>query len=161
MRDSLRKSIADSPVKGFERYPKGSIVLCNACAAPIYKLDAGIELGAKGGRGAQAFKPLALADLEELATRRDVDAGIRGTVAAWTLDKRRAHVAALNEPKAGDPMVCPICAGCFVQILTVEKSETNDRGYVIELLTIPPFGAGVPSAVRGRQFQGDRGDWVH
>ena len=45
MRKSLIKSAEDSPVKGFERYAKGSIVLCHGCAKPIYVLDAGIALG--------------------------------------------------------------------------------------------------------------------
>ena len=50
MRDSLRKSAADSPASGFDQYPKGSIVVCNACAKPIFKLDVSIQLGAGAGR---------------------------------------------------------------------------------------------------------------
>lgn len=161
MRDSLKKSLADSPVQGFERYPKGSIVLCNACAAPIYKLDGGIALGDKGGRMASRFKPLSLTDLNELAGRVDIDAGVRAKVNTWTLDERKAHLATLSEPKAGDPMVCPTCGGCFAQVLSTEQTETHDRGYVLELLTIPPVGMGRPAPMRGKVFAGDRGDWVH
>jgi hypothetical protein len=161
MRDSLKKSLADSPARNFERYAKGSIVICNMCAAPIYKLETGIGLGQKGGRAASIFKPIGLADLADLADRPDIDAGIRARVASWSLEERRAHVALLTEPKAGDPMQCPACQGCFVQVLSVEKTETIDRAYVLELLTIPPFGAGRPSPVRGKRFDGVRGDWVH
>lgn len=161
MRDSLRKSLADSPVKNFERYPKGSIVLCNACAEPIFKLDEAIDLGERAGRAATAFKPLSLADLAELAERPDIDAGIRARIAHWPIAARRDHVHRLVAMKSGDPMICPACQGCFVQVLSVERSETIDRGYVIELLTIPPFGMATPAPIRGRRFAGGRGDWVH
>ena len=70
MRKSLQKSIDDSIVKNFDRYPKGSIVLCNACALPIFKLDFGIALDDKAGKSVGAFKPVAMADLETLATRQ-------------------------------------------------------------------------------------------
>lgn len=161
MRDSLKKSLADSPVAHFERYPKGSIVLCNACSDPIFKLERGIDVGDKAGRTASAFKPISLADLAELAQRPDIDAGVRARIASWNADERRAHVAKLFDLKAGDPMICPVCARCFVQVLTTEQTETHDRAYTLELLTIPPQGAGKPSPLRGKVFNGDRGDWVH
>jgi hypothetical protein len=161
MRDSLRKSLADSPVKNFERYPKGSIVLCHACSDPIYKLEAGIGVGQKAGRSVSLFKPLALTDLADLAERPDIDAGVRARIASWTPDERRAHVAKLTTPKAGDAMICPVCRGCFVQVLTVEKTETIDRAYVLELHTIPPYGLARPAPIRGKRFYGDSGDWLH
>lgn len=161
MRQSLKKSIADSPVRGFERYQKGSIVLCNACAKPIFKLEAGFDVGMKAGRAASLFKPIGLADLMELEGRADIDAGIRATIASWTPEQKRAHLELLVAPRAGDPMVCTVCGGCWVQVLTTEVTETHDRAYTIELLTIPPLGAGKAAPVRGRRFAGDRGDWVH
>lgn len=161
MRDSLRRSLADSPAAGFERYPKGSIVLCTSCALPLFTLDRGLELGAKGGDAASAFKPVSLADLNALAGRVDVDAGIRARVNAWTIEERRAHVDGIVEPKAGDPMVCPYCHGAWPQVLTTEESETHDRAYTLELLTIPPYGAGRMAPVRGKRFAGDDGDWIH
>jgi hypothetical protein len=161
MRNSLRKSIADSPVQGFERYPKGSIVLCNGCALPLFKLDAGIALGDKAGRMASRFKPVTVSDLVELAGRVDIDAGIRARVNAWTPDEIKAHVAKLVEPKAGDAMQCPCCGGAWPQVLTTEADETNDRAYTLELLTVPPFGSGRMAPVRGKRFDGDRGDWIH
>lgn len=159
MRESVKKSAADSPVKGFEHYPKGSIVICNACACPIYKLEAGITLGQKVGRTADLYKPLTLADLNALAAREDIDAGMRAMLSQWDAARRKQHVDALYDLRAGDPMACPICAKSFVQVLTVEGSETVDRAYTIELVTIPP--AGKPAAIRGRQFHGPHGDWLH
>lgn len=160
VRDSLKHSVNDSPVKGFEKYPKGSIVLCNECAKPIFKMDYAICLGDKAGKTAEAFKPVSLADLAELAGRVDVDAGVRAMVNGWDIDARKAHVASLKEMRAGDPMMCPCCQKCFVQVIATEKHEVLDRAYTIELLTIPPFGAGTPSAVRGRRL-GATKDWLH
>lgn len=159
MRDSLKKSLADSPVRGFERFPKGSIVICNCCAGPIFKLDQGIALGDKAGRMASAFKPLTLADLETLAAREDIDAGIRATLRSWTPDQRKAHIAKLREVRTGDPMLCPACDKCFVQVLAEEKTEALDKAYTLELLTIPPVGV-APVALKGKQI-GATKDWVH
>lgn len=159
MRDSLKKSVADSPVSGFERYPKGSVVICNACAKPIFKLDRGISLGDKAGRMAAAFKPLSVADLDSLAGRTDIDQGIRAVVGAMSLDRRIEFVGKLREVRSGDPMTCPICNDCFVQVLSVEKHEVLDKSYTIELLILPPQGI-TPAPVRGKQI-GVRGDWVH
>lgn len=160
MRDSLIKSLADSPDRQFERYVKGSIVLCNACGKPIYKLEAGLPLGQKMGRAAAMFKPLNAADLLELEDRADIDAGVRAAIKAMTADEKLAHLARLNEPKAGDAVICPACHGCFAQVLTVEQTETHDRAYVLEFLTIPPLGGGRPEPVRGKRI-GASGDWIH
>lgn len=162
MRDSLRKSLADTPAQGFERYPKGSVVVCNACAACIFTLDRAISLGAGAGQAASAFKPVSLSDLASLARRRDIDAGVCAQVRAMTPEARQAHVAKLHEMRAGDPMLCPICEQCFVQVLAVESHEVLDKSYTIELLTIPPKGAGKPSPVRGKRIGAGPGkDWVH
>lgn len=155
------KSLVESPARGFEHYPAQSIVLCNACGLPLFKLEAGIGLGQKMGRAAQLFKPIRQADLLELRDRVDIDAGVRAKIASMTPDEQQAHLACLTEPKAGDPMVCPACGGCFAQVLTVERSETLDRAYVVEFLTIPPFGAGKPTPMRGKRIDGERGEWVH
>lgn len=150
MRPSLRKSLQDSPATHQAHYPAGSIVICHSCARPIYVLDRPLGLGQKAGRGASAFKPIALSHLAELADRQDIDAGLRAVVASWTLDQRKAHLAQLNEPRSGDPMICPVCHDVFVQVLTVEQNETLDRAYVIELMTIPPLGQKA-IALRGRR----------
>jgi hypothetical protein len=158
VRHSLKQSLKDSPVQGFERYPKGSVVLCNACALPIYKLEHGIALGDKGGKSAASFKPLRMADLTELEDRRDVDAGVCAKLKSLTAEQRKDLVTC-DEPKTGDPMLCPSCKQCFAQVLSVEKSETLDRAYVIELLTIPPMGQAAV-AVRGKQIGASK-DWIH
>ena len=160
MRHSLRQSVADTPATGFERYPKGSIVVCNACARPVFKLDRAIDLGDKAGQTASAFKPLTNEDLTELAGRSDVDAGLRATVSGWTPEVRKAFIESLREMRAGDPMMCPSCGDCFVQVLSTEKHEVLDRAYTIELLTVPPFGAGRPSPLRGKRI-GATKDWLH
>lgn len=159
MRDSLKKSLADSPVAGFERYQKGSIVLCNACALPIFKLDRGLDLGTKAGGTASAFKPLTKADVQTLQWREDIDAGIRATVRNWSEADVAAHLAKLHEVVSGDPMLCPCCQGTFVQVLSVERTEALDKAYTIELLTIPPEGQRM-APVRGKHI-GATKDWVH
>lgn len=158
MRASLKQSLKDTPASGFERYPKGSIVLCNACTRPIYKLEAGIALGDKGGKSATCFKPLTTVDLIALAHRQDVDGGVQAAIRALQPEQERRLTDAAC-PKAGDPMLCPVCQECFVQVLSVERSEVLDKAYVIELLTIPPEGH-KPVAVRGKQI-GAHKAWIH
>jgi hypothetical protein len=160
MRESLKKSIEDSPVKNFERYPKGSIVLCNACGLPIYKLDVSISLGDKAGRAAAAFKPLSMTDLDALIDREDVDAGVRAAITAMSHELRVKHIHKLREFRAGDPMLCPACDACFVQVLEVSKNAVLDKSYTIEMLTINPAGAGKNAPVRGKRI-GTGKDWVH
>lgn len=159
MRKSLIKSVEDSPVKGFERYSKGSIVMCNSCAAPLYKLDGPIALGDKCGRMVDRFKPVTVNDLNDLADREDIDAGVRATLSGWDQAKRAAHVAKIYEPRTGEPMACPICLSAWPQMLSVEKNETYDRAYTVELVTIPPKGQ-TPIPLRGKQIGTHKG-WVH
>lgn len=160
MRDSLRKSLADSPAQGFEWYPKGSIVICNACAKPVFKLDVAISLGDKAGQMAKAFKPLSVKDLSDLAAREDIDAGLKASLMAMTTEQLKAHADKLRELRAGDPMLCPACDACFVQVLSVEKHEVMDKAYTIELLTVAPEGNGKSSPIRGKDI-GYHKDWVH
>lgn len=159
MRDSVKQSINDSPIKGFEKYRAGSIVLCNACSLPIAKLDRAICLGDRAGRMASAFKPMSVADLTALGERDDIDAGIRAKIRSWTPEELKQHADKLHEFRTGDPMVCPACEDCFVQVLSVDRHEVLDKAYTIELLTIAPHG--VESApVRGRQLGTDKA-WLH
>lgn len=158
MRQSLQKSLAHSPVKGFERYPKGSIVLCQSCAKPVFKLDTAICLGDKAGQMASAFKPLSLLDLADLGGRVDIDAGVRALVKAMTPEQRKAHIDSLREMRSGDPMLCPVCRDCFVQVVSVDKTEALDRAYTVELVTIPPSGPSAP--MRGKTI-GTHGEWLH
>ncbi len=158
MRASLKQSLRESGNSDAFRYPKGSIVICNACAVPVAKLEYGIAFGDKAGRMAAAFKPLNGADLDALAIRRTIDAGVQGWVRHLTPEERTTYLQSLHEFKPGDPMVCPVCAQCFVQVLSVEKNEVLDKAYVIELLTLPPDGPAAP--IRGKQLGADK-DWIH
>lgn len=158
MRESLRRSIAGGG--GFDRYPKGSVVLCNACSLPVFKLDRAISLGDKMGQAASAFKPLSLVDLSDLLERDDADAGVRALVRSLGPEGRLAHVQKLREMHPGDPALCPSCGSCFLQVLSVERDEALDRAYTVEMLTVPPKGLGRPAPVRGRQL-GATKDWVH
>lgn len=161
MRASLKQSLMDTAAgdQADFRYPKGSIVLCTACAAPIAILEQGIALGDKAGRMAQAFAPLRDADLETLGAREDIDAGVRAWVRSLTAETRKAHLDKLCRFKAGDPAICPCCHHGFMQVISVEKTETLDRAYVLELVTIPPQGHKV-LAIRGRQIGQGKG-WIH
>jgi hypothetical protein len=159
MRASLKQSLKDAGESDAFRYAKGSIVICNACAKPIARLEHGIALGDKAGRMASAFKPLNGSDLDTLATRQDIDAGVRAWATSLTPDPRKAHLAALKEFRAGDPMICPVCQESFVQVLSVEKHEVLDKAYVIELVTLPPEGHKV-AAIRGKRL-GVNEDWIH
>ncbi len=159
MRESLKKSLGHSPAgSGWEKYPKGSIVLCNACSLPILKLDGGVSLGDKMGKMASVFKPLTLVDLTDLMSREDVDAGVRGLLRAMKPAGRLEHVGRLREFKAGDPAMCPCCEGCFVQVVAVEKHEVLDKAYTVELLTVPPQGT-KSTPIRGLRIGGKH--WIH
>jgi hypothetical protein len=160
MRESLKKSVAHSPDKGFERYRKGSVVLCNACSLPILKLDRAIALGDKMGQLASAFKPLSVADLLDLAARQDIDAGVRALLRAMGPEQRQAHVGKLREMRSGDPCICPACDRCFVQVVSVDRNEALDKSYTVELVVIPPFGTERPAPVRGKRISAT-GDWIH
>lgn len=157
MRESLKRSAAHSPDRRFERYPKGSIVLCQACARPVFKLDATVTLGAKCGQMARAFKPVSVLDLVALADREDIDVGVLAFVRALTPEMMQAHVDTLREMRTGDPMLCPSCNDCFVQVTSTERNEALDRSYVVELLTIPPSGVGAP--IRGK-YLGVKKEWL-
>ena len=161
MRESLKKSLDDNP-NALERYPRGSVVLCNACARPIFKLDRSICVGDKVGQSASAYKPLDAVDLAALQERIDVDAGVRSTLRAQTPAERAAHLAGLEgqELRTGEPMMCPLCKASFVQVLAVTKHEVLDKAYTVELLIIPPPGWGEAPAVRGLRLGYGR-DWVH
>lgn len=160
MRKSLVHSLADSPAQDSAfRYPKGSVVICNACGAPVAVLDQGIGVGDKGGRMASAFKPLRASDLDTLERRHDIDAGVRAWVKGLDPQSRQTYLHGLREFRTGDPMACPSCGGCFVQVLAVEQHEVLDKAYVIELVTIPPEGQR-GTAIRGRPIGATSG-WLH
>lgn len=142
MRHALKESIG-SVLLETVRYPKGSIIVCTSCAKPIYKLERGIAAGEKAGRAASAFKPVSVYDLMDLQWRSQggTEPGLVAAMREWTGEQMKAHADRLTAPKAGDPMLCPACGEVFVQSRSSESSDTKDRAYVLELLTVPPRAA--------------------
>jgi hypothetical protein len=161
VRASLRHSMTDSPAGADEsfRYPAGSIVICNACAVPVAILERGIAIGDKAGRMAGALKPLRTGDVDALAAREDIDAGVRAWARGLTPAARVAYLERLHGFSTGDPMICPTCHHCFVQVIACERDAVLDKAYVIELVTLPPQGQRV-LAVRGTRI-GVRDAWLH
>jgi hypothetical protein len=161
VRQSLKQSLQDS-VAGDQvdfRYAKGSVILCNACAVPMAILERGIALGDKCGRMVDAIAPLRVSDLVTLGDREDIDAGVRAFIKGLTPEQLQAHAEQSPRFRTGDPMICPYCHQCFVQVLSVERHETLDKAYVIELVTLPPQGHKV-LPVRGLELGADKG-WLH
>ena len=148
MRRSLIDAARVSPDPNQREYARGSIILCNHCALPIYRLERGIGIGEKAGRAVSAFKPVRLRDVLWLVGRVDVDPGLRATLGMMTIAEHRALIDHIGEPRTGDPALCPHCGHGFVQARTVERAETIDRAYVWELLTVPP--AGIAPPIRGK-----------
>jgi hypothetical protein len=162
-RRSVQDSIAASPAGNHAGYPAGSIVICVSCAAPIYRLERGIAIGEKTGRTADAYRPVRLKDLVELRDREDANAGVRAVLTAQSPAQLQAHCDRIPELRAGMPFVCPCCTRPFVAVRSSpdprEANETLQRGYVIELVTIPPSGrqpASLGSAQRAREIAGIR-----
>lgn len=143
-RRTVQDSIAASPAGNHEVYPKGSIVICVSCAAPIYRLERGIYVGEKAGRSAEAYRPVRVQDLLELRGREDLDAGLKTIIASMSTAQMKRHCDRIRTLVAGDPLVCPSCTRSFVAVRSsanpAEAGETLDRAYVIELLTVPPVG---------------------
>lgn len=154
-RRSVQESILFSPAQAHELYPKGSIVICVSCALPIYRLERAIFIGEKAGRSAAAYRPVRVVDLVELRERPDVDAGMRAVLTSWTPEQLRAHAERIPVLNAGDRLICPCCRQGFTEARSSadpgEVGETLDRGYVIQLITIPPKGHKVTAFRRGKR----------
>ena len=153
MRAGLKASLAMSP--HFEGYPAGSIVVCSDCWKPVYVLERGIGPGDKGGRAASAFRPLTRADCAALLTRSDLDPAWQGLFRTWCESPAVRTLLDAPRPRAGSEATCPLCAGPFLKSRAVERSETVDRGYVLEMVTIPPEARGL------HRWLGRATRWVH
>lgn len=138
-----------------DAYPKGAIIICASCGHPIYRLERGLSVGEKASRMVDAFRPVTPADLEALAGRTDVDAGVRAICLALTPQQRKAYCDALTAPRMGQPAICPRCKEAFIQGRTVEVSDTTDRAFVWEPLAIMPVGMDSPG-IRGGRIHGGR-----
>lgn len=154
MRASLTASLANDPT--FEGYPKGSMVVCGDCWKPVYVLERGISVGDRGGRAASAFRPLTWADCESLKDRPDLDTAWRGLWAAFCASPAVARLLNAPRPRAGQDATCPLCGGNYIKGRTVERQDTIDRAYVLEMATIPPL----PSS-RMNRWVGQQTKWVH
>lgn len=148
MRASLKASLATDP--GFDGYPAGSIVVCNDCWKPIFVLERGLAPGDKAGRAASAFRPLRLLDLRALVQRPDLDPTWQTLLARWCGTPAVYRLLHASRPRAGDAATCPICEGPFLRVRTVERADTIDQAYVLEMVTIPPAPSRTPHRWLGR-----------
>lgn len=156
MRESLRRSLAHAgSVAGEVVYPKGSIVVCVACGAPLYKLIASIWLSEGAGKSRWKFVPVTVEDLAAIVARVDLDAGLRANVKFKfaTTDAQRQHCASIvplaDVPQGSFAPNCPSCQKPYAYSRSVETAEINDRAGVIELNTIPPVGHARPLTMAG------------
>lgn len=151
MRASLARSLA---LRGGNPhdilYPKGSIILCTACARPLYRLERGIGIGDKVGHSVTAFAPVRVSDLQTLLERRDVDPGVRALLTAEV--SLAGYVDRIAAPRTGQPALCPFCAQCFVQGRAVDAAEVHDRAFTWELVIIPPRGSMGPLAADAQRL---------
>ena len=153
MRAGLKASLALAP--HFEGYPAGSIVVCSDCWKPVYVLERSLSPGDKGGRAASAFRPLTLTDCRALIGRPDLDPAWQRLFQAWCETAAVMTLLDAPRPRAGSEATCPLCHGPFLKSRAVERSETVDRGYVLEMVTIPPMPRGL------HRWLGETTRWVH
>lgn len=132
--------MAASP--GVESYPAGSVVLCQGCLKPLYRLERGIGVNETAGRSVDAYRPIQPRDIHALM--ESLDPGVAASLRGWSPESAKAHCDAIPELRAGAPALCPCCGQSFVRVRAVEAGEVLDRAYVMELVTIPP----------GRQIRG-------
>lgn len=151
-RQTVQASIAASPGGNHELYPKGSIVICVSCARPVYRLERAIFIGERAGRSADAYRPVRVADLVELRARADVDAGLRTSLNELTTQQLQRLCDTVTPLRAGAPLACPLCGKALVFARSTEAGETNDRAYVLELVTVPPAGHKATILSRGSKF---------
>lgn len=141
MSDTLR-FVPKIPVA--ELYPKGSIVVCHACGAPLYKLQAALYIDEPIAKSTWKYAPLTLNDLFELITRTDLEPGQRALIKSLEPD----YLERVVSLKPGDFADCAKCKKQFVYAETRGNgdgpSSFADKGYQIQLAIIPPFGKARP-----------------
>lgn len=129
-------------------YPKGSIVVCHSCGLPIYKLQASLYLGEPAGKSAWKYAPVEVPDLVALTLRTDLEPGVRAAIKALGMPEMIAHCQRIPRLKAGDYTDCPACQKQFVYAETRGNGDGAasfaDKGYAIQLATIPPHGQSRP-----------------
>ncbi len=121
-------------------FPKGTICLCPDCWRPVFALERGLSLGDRGGRSASAFRPITRADLQGLVTRPDLNPTWQSLLRAWMVTPDLERVLRADRPRPGDPAICPNCGGQWIKVEERERGSMGDRGYVLQLVDIPPNG---------------------
>lgn len=129
--------------------------MCGDCWKPVYVLERGIAVGDRGSRAASAFRPLTWADCQTLFTRPDLDATWRAFWMTFCASPALQVLLDAPRPRAGSEALCPLCGGTYLKGRTVERADTIDRAYVLEMATIAPM----PGRVRN-PWLGMHPKWV-
>ena len=136
----MRAGLADAiQAAGHEEgYAKGSIVICQHCFKPLYRLSRGIAVGEKANRTVDAYHPVDEKDIDRLSRSSGRAAGVAAALKAWTPEQRRAHCESIPMIKSGSPAMCPACGHSYVRVRAPERAEFVDQAYTWELFTLPP-----------------------
>jgi len=129
-------------------YAKNSIVICQHCMKPLYRLTRTIYVSEKANRTVDAYAPITMADIESLIASRGRAAGVAASLREWDQTKRAAHCASIPELRAGSPALCPACKHSFVRVRAPEAGEAADHAYTWELFTVPPGQIATDQAIR-------------
>lgn len=126
-------------------YAKDSIVVCQACGVPLYRLTGSIYAGDKVGDSLAKYAPVTVADLQALTQRFDLEPGQRAAVKAMSLDAQRQHCQRIAVPEKDTIGAnCPACQKPFAYEYIADDtggaSMFGDRAGHICLAVIPPFG---------------------
>lgn len=130
-------------------YPRGSIVVCQACGLPIYKLQANIYIHEPLDKTAWKYAPVSVNDLMALITRTDLEPGVRAAVKALGLPEMVAHCEKIPTIKTGSFADCPACKQqfCYAEIPAGADGFAmfGDKAFRhVQLATIPPQGQARP-----------------
>ena len=128
-------------------YPAGSVVVCQACGVPLYRLTANIWEGEKTANTGDRYAPASLADVERLRQQRDLDPGVRAAMTVLKADPAKlAYLERIPELRNGPIPDCPACGKVWVRVVTstgeAGRAEVHDRAHVWTLSVIYPEGAG-------------------
>jgi hypothetical protein len=128
-------------------YPAGSLVVCNACGVPLYRLQRNIWEGEKTSGTADRYAPVDARDVRRLMVQRDLEPGVRAAMRDLAADPRKlAYLERIPELRNGELPDCPACGKVWVRVHTSTgpdgKAEFIDRAYTWTLAVIYPEGGG-------------------
>lgn len=146
----MRAGLADAiQAAGHEEgYSKGSIVICQHCLKPLYRLSRGISVGERANRTVDAYVPVDERDLDQLTRSTGRASGVAAVLRAWTPEQRRAHCESIPTLRSGSPALCPACGHSYVRVRAPEAAEVVDQAYTWELFTLPPEAIAPPLVIR-------------